>query len=212
MPELTEEDLKKMSPEQLMELQKQNCVFCQIVSGKVSSKKVYEDDEVIAILDINPANPGHMLLMPKEHYAIMPQLPESTISKVFMVAKGLSKASLNALKARGSTVFVANGLVAGQRAPHFMIHIIPREPNDGLDLRLPEYKAREADLEKVKEKIKEKLDQLLGIKKPISLKKMVERLGEKKESKKKEKKVVDAEFKEEKDKKIDLDRIAELLK
>ena len=68
MPEgqLTEEDLKNMSPEEIQELQKQQCIFCHIVSGKVASRKVYEDDSVIAILDIHPANPGHVLLLPKE--------------------------------------------------------------------------------------------------------------------------------------------------
>ncbi|MBU0461615.1 MAG: HIT domain-containing protein [Nanoarchaeota archaeon] len=59
--ELTEEDLKNMSPEELRELQKQNCVFCHIAAGKVPAKKVYEDDRCLAILDINPANAGHVL-------------------------------------------------------------------------------------------------------------------------------------------------------
>ena len=57
-----QEKLSKMSPEELKEYQKQQCIFCQIVSGKVQSKKIYEDDKCLAILDKNPANPGHVLL------------------------------------------------------------------------------------------------------------------------------------------------------
>src|SRR3989338_3526599 len=88
--QLTEEDLKKMSPEEIAALQKQNCVFCHIINGKVPSKKIYEDKEVIAILDIYPATRGHVLLLPKEHYSIMPQVPENTIKHMGMVAKAIS--------------------------------------------------------------------------------------------------------------------------
>ena len=62
-----QERLSKMSPEELKAYQKQQCIFCQIIEGKVQSKKIFEDEHSIAILDINPANPGHTLLLPKEH-------------------------------------------------------------------------------------------------------------------------------------------------
>ena len=74
-----QEKMKNMSPEELKELQKQQCIFCQIIDGKVNSKKVYEDDKCLAILDINPSNPGHVLLMPKEHYPLMPLIPQDVI-------------------------------------------------------------------------------------------------------------------------------------
>jgi histidine triad (HIT) family protein len=130
--QLSEEQIRNMSPEQLKELQKKNCIFCHIISGKVQSRKIYEDEKTIAILDINPANPGHILLMPKEHYTIMPQMPDDEVGFIFMVAKGLSLAALRALKAEGTNIFVANGIAAGQKSPHFMIHIIPRKTNDGV--------------------------------------------------------------------------------
>src|SRR3989338_830732 len=129
---LTEEDLKNMTPDQLRELQRKNCIFCQIISGKVQSKKVFEDEKSIAILDINPANPGHVLLMPKEHATIMPQISDIDIGYLFLVAKSLSKSGLKALKAEGSNIFVANSIAAGQKSPHFMIHIITRKANDGI--------------------------------------------------------------------------------
>lgn len=139
--ELSEDDLKSMTPEQLAELQRQQCIFCKIVKGDIPSKKVYEDNECIAVLDINPANSGHLLLLPKEHYAIMPQLPEELVSHLAMVSKALSHATLKALKSQGTTVFIANGVAAGQKAPHFMIHIIPRFADDGLRMQIPENRA-----------------------------------------------------------------------
>lgn len=129
---VTEEELKNMSPEEIKELQKKNCIFCHIISGKVQSKKIYEDEICLAILDINPANPGHVLIMPKEHVSIMPLLKPETISHLFKIAKRISQISLKALKTSGTNIFVANGLVAGQKAQHFMIHVIPRKENDGL--------------------------------------------------------------------------------
>lgn len=135
-PELSPEDLKNMSPEQINELQQQQCIFCHIVRGDVASKKVYEDDKALAILDINPANPGHVLLMPREHFSILPMVPESLQKHLFLVAKQLSLALVKALQSDapdfGTTLFVANGAAAGQKAQHFMIHIIPRVPGDRL--------------------------------------------------------------------------------
>ncbi len=126
-----------MSQSELEELQRKNCVFCHIASGKVPAKRVYEDSECVAVLDINPANQGHMLLMPKEHYTVMFQLPEGLLDHIFLIAKGLSQAGLKAFQSRGTTVFAANGVAAGQRAPHFMLHIIPRTAGDSVGMYIP---------------------------------------------------------------------------
>ncbi len=127
-----EEKLKNMSPEELAQLQEQQCIFCQIIEGKVPSKKVFEDDVCLAILDINPAAKGHILLMPKTHISIMPQLDEKTGSHMLQVARELSRSLLKNMRVSGSTIFVANGLAAGQRAQHFMLHVIPRKDGDDL--------------------------------------------------------------------------------
>ncbi len=144
-----QEKIKNMSPDELKEFQKKQCIFCQIIAGKVQSRKVYEDDSVIAILDVNPANPGHMLIMPKEHYSIMPQLPDEALSHIFAVAKALSNSALRALEVQGSNIIVANGVAAGQRAQHFMAHLIPRTENDGLKFELPQKALSESELEKI---------------------------------------------------------------
>ena len=97
MPQMTQEQvnalqekLSKMSPEELKAFQKKNCVFCQMVEGKASARKIYEDEVCLAILDIYPANPGHILLLPKEHYPIMPLIPEDELKRAWVLRKFLS--------------------------------------------------------------------------------------------------------------------------
>ena len=152
-----QEKIKQMSPEELKEFQKKQCIFCQIISGKVQSKKIYEDDEVLAILDVNPANPGHILIMPKEHYSIMPQIPDDEIGHIFMVAKALSNTLLRALEVQGSNIIVANGVAAGQRAQHLMVHLIPRKENDGVNFQIPQKNIPEEELQKVRKALSESL-------------------------------------------------------
>ncbi|MFC2016574.1 HIT family protein [Chloroflexota bacterium] len=152
-----QEKIKQMSPEELKEFQKKQCIFCQIIAGKVQSKKVYEDDDVVAVLDVNPANPGHILIMPKEHYSIMPQIPDDEVGHIFLVAKALSNTSLRALEVQGSNIIVANGVAAGQRAQHFMVHLIPRKENDGVDFQIPQKNIPEDELQKVRKALSESL-------------------------------------------------------
>ncbi len=128
---------KELSDSELEELQRKNCVFCHIASGKVPAKKVYEDEKCIAVLDINPANPGHVLLMPKEHYTIMFQVPDEMLGHIFVIAKSLSQAGLKAFQTKGTTILAANGVAAGQRAPHFMLHVIPRMADDSIGIYIP---------------------------------------------------------------------------
>lgn len=169
------EKLKNMSPEELKEFQKKQCIFCQIVAGGTESKKVYEDDKSIAILDINPANAGHILLMPREHYAIMPQVPDDELRHLGIVSKHLSLALLKGLKAGGTSIFVANGLAAGQRAQHFMVHVIPRTDKDGVGLAIPQKEISEDELRKLREALQNKINALLGIKKEIVIEKSVDK-------------------------------------
>ena len=113
----------------------QQCVFCAIANGKIPAKKVYEDDQVSAVLDINPAVEGHILVIPKKHAVMMNQLDDNSVAHLGMVAKHLSQAAIRAFKAEGTSVFVQNGPAAGQRAPHFMLHVIPRKKGDGVVLQ-----------------------------------------------------------------------------
>lgn len=153
----TEEELSQMSPEELAEFQAKNCIFCRISSGEVPSKTVYSDDDCVAVLDISPATKGHMLLMPKEHHSVMPQLPEHLTEHLFMVARQLSQAALRGLDCNGMSIFVANGIAAGQRAPHFMVHLIPRNDNDGISLKIPKTAVPEKEAKAAAEKLKKAL-------------------------------------------------------
>ena len=148
-----QEKIKNMSPEELKEFQKKQCIFCQIIDGKVQSKKIYEDNVCFAALDINPANPGHILLMTKEHYSIMPQIPVDEIDHVFRVSKSLSNSLLRGIEAGGTNILVANGVAAGQRAQHFMVHIIPRKEKDGVDFVLPQKTMNQQQIDEVGNKI-----------------------------------------------------------
>ena len=176
MPELTpeqqkalQEKLQKMSPEELLAFQKQQCIFCQIISNKIPAKRIHEDDKCIAILDINPAARGHLLIIPKEHYSIMPQMPDEITGHLFTVSQKLSQLLLRSFRSDGTTVFVANGLAAGQRSQHFLLHLIPRKEDDAL-LTLDEKLLSPEELGQVHSAIIPKLNQLLGIKTPAPVK------------------------------------------
>lgn len=122
----------EMTQEQILEEQKKNCIFCHIIDKKYQAFRVYEDDLCLAILDINPCTKGHVLLLPKEHVVIMPMLKEEQINHLFTVSKHISHAMIRKLGVQGTHIMAANGQVAGQKSPHFMIHVIPREPKDGI--------------------------------------------------------------------------------
>lgn len=127
----------------------QNCIFCHIISGSVPSKEVYSDSKVKAVLDINPANTGHVLVIPKQHFMLFPQVPDDLLAHMAMVAKAISKACIRTLKAQGTNVFIANGAAAGQRAQHVMVHVVPRKEGDGVQaFTLPHRQMPEAQYAK----------------------------------------------------------------
>jgi len=205
---VTEEELSQMNPEELAEFQKQNCVFCQIASGKVPSKVIYSDEQSIAVLDINPAAKGHMLLLPKEHYSVMPQLPVPLAEHLFMVTKGLSQAALKALQCKGTTIFVANGVAAGQKAPHFMIHIIPRSDGDGITITIPSKEFSKKDSDAVSAVLKRVLDK----KKTVEAEVVEKKTPAPKKTKAKAKKTPKKKPKKAVNKKFDLDAVSNMLK
>jgi len=198
--------LKSMSPEQLQELQRQSCVFCKIIKGEIPSLKVYEDEICVSVLDINPASKGHLLIIPKEHYAILPQVKDEQLGHLFRVAKKLSQALLKALRAEGTNVFIANGQVAGQRAQHIILHLIPRKEGDKI-LNLDEKLLDAELLRKVKEVLQPKMEGLLGMKKAV---KKAEKTKPAKKPAKKTRKTKEAEIPEIEENETILDDISEL--
>ncbi len=107
-----------------------DCIFCKIVKGEIPSLRVYEDEKSLAILDINPANYGHTLVLPKEHHENVFDVPEETIKHLAAVAKKIATRIKSKLGADGVNILQNNGKAAGQIVMHMHIHVIPRYEND----------------------------------------------------------------------------------
>jgi len=151
------------------------------------------------------------LLLTKEHVSVMPQMSDDLVSHVGMVSKQLSQALLRSIKAEGTSIFVANGVAAGQRAPHFMMHIIPRSKSDQIALQWPPGNVTEANLREVAEKISASVEKQFGIKLKLEEKKVEEKPEEKQEAEEKEPEKKIEEKPEKKEEKSSLDDIADLL-
>ena len=109
----------------------QNCIFCKIVNKEISHNKVYEDEKVIAFLDMFPVNEGHTLVIPKEHLENIYEIPDELLSHVAMISKKMAIKIKNAMKADGINVYMNNESAAGQVIGHAHVHIIPRFIGDG---------------------------------------------------------------------------------
>lgn len=134
---------------------RESCIVCQIASGKIPSKKVYEDDLALAVLDVNGSNPGHCFVLPKNHYPILEQVPDIEIGKLFNIANKVSTAIFESLGAQGTNIFVANGIPAGQTVAHFTINVIPRKENDGINLQWQPRQLSEEEMSTVELKVRE---------------------------------------------------------
>ena len=106
------------------------CVFCEIAAGKREAALVLEHDGVLAFLDHRPLFPGHSLLVPREHYETIWDLPDELVGPLFANAKSLSEAIRTAMGSQGA--FIALNNVVSQSVPHLHIHLVPRNRKDGL--------------------------------------------------------------------------------
>lgn len=136
------------TPQQVLEASKAQCIFCKIIGGEIPSFKIYEDSKVYAFLDINPVNAGHTLVVPKEHYVVLPQMPDALATHLMKVVKYLSGAIFEMTGAHGINVFQNNGAAAGQEVPHVHVHIIPRFQDDKA---IGEWKRNQIEPEKLKQ-------------------------------------------------------------
>ena len=118
-----------------------DCVFCEIVAGRAPASIVFQDDRCCAFMDIQPVNPGHVLIVPVAHVAFLDDLAEETGSYLFTVAQRLSRAlRRSGVRCEGVNLFLANGKAAGQEVFHVYLHVFPRFRNDGFGLRMrPDY-------------------------------------------------------------------------
>ncbi|HKM23010.1 MAG: HIT family protein [Desulfuromonadaceae bacterium] len=107
------------------------CIFCKLANGDIPTRTIYEDDDFRVILDNAPATKGHALILPKEHYANLYELPDDVAAKVFILAKKLMTEMTKKLNCDGFNIVQNNGETAGQTVFHFHLHLIPRYKNDG---------------------------------------------------------------------------------
>ena len=114
------------------------CIFCDIVRGTSPASWVYQDDTVVAFMDIQPITQGHMLVVPREHAVLITDINETAAMRTFRVARKLAAVARHTLGASGINIIVMDGEAAYQDVPHFHVHVIPRYPRDGFGLTFPE--------------------------------------------------------------------------
>jgi len=108
-----------------------NCTFCKIIAKELPSEEIYEDSHVVVILDINPVNPGHLLVIPKDHSPDFISTPEEILHQIVTAAKKVAEPMMKATGATAFNIAVNNGHDAGQAVMHTHMHVIPRHHNDG---------------------------------------------------------------------------------
>lgn len=108
-----------------------DCIFCKIIRKEIPADVVYEDENVLAFLDITPINPGHVLLIPKKHYENLYDLPDEILTQLAPIIKKLASAIKKGVNAEGINIGMNNERAAGQLVSHAHFHIMPRFSNDG---------------------------------------------------------------------------------
>ena len=123
----------KMDPNQ-----NPNCVFCRIIGGAETVSIIYEDDEVLAFLDIQPLHRGHVLVVPRRHYKNLFYVPEDLAARVFATARRILPGLRRATGSRAINLFSPNGADGGQDVFHFHLHLIPVPVGQPFPLQLPD--------------------------------------------------------------------------
>lgn len=127
------------------------CIFCDIIANKIPSKKIYEDDDFLAILDISQTTYGHSLIMPKKHYDNYLKMPKNEAGKLMELANELGNKIVDNLDANGCNILTNCNQIAGQSVMHTHIHIIPRyDENDTINIS---FKENNYDLNEILQKI-----------------------------------------------------------
>lgn len=114
-----------------------HCIFCDIIRGAAEVSVCYEDAHSLAFMDIQPVNPGHVLVAPKKHYESLVDLPLETSAQLYLAVARLTPIVSAAAEADGMNLIVSSGAAAGQDVYHFHVHLIPRKTGDGFEVPLP---------------------------------------------------------------------------
>jgi histidine triad (HIT) family protein len=135
-----------------------DCVFCEILAGRLPASIVHQDDVCTAFMDIQPINPGHVLVIPNHHAAFLADLDEDTGAHMFRIALRLAQALRNSgMKCEGVNLFLADGEAAMQEIFHVHIHVFPRYEGDGFGVTFsPSYLSRpdRSELDEIAERLR----------------------------------------------------------
>ncbi|MBE6136829.1 MAG: HIT family protein [Erysipelotrichaceae bacterium] len=132
------------------------CIFCKIINGEIPSKKIYEDEDIVAILDISQATKGHTLVLPKKHFANILEIEDYEYLKVMDRVKDLASVITKTFNASGVNILNNCGETAGQTVMHFHVHIIPRYENTDVKI---EFTSHEYNLDEIQKEILKSLKQ-----------------------------------------------------
>ncbi|MEM2874343.1 MAG: HIT family protein [Candidatus Nanoarchaeia archaeon] len=131
------------------------CIFCKIATRAIQTNIIYEDNDVMAFLDVRPANPGHALVIPKMHIMFLPQLPADLNAKILQLIKIIAQSQIEVLGAEGVNVLQNNGAAAGQAVPHVHFHVIPRFKNDKVTIAWEPCELKEEQIKEILKRLKE---------------------------------------------------------
>ena len=135
-------------------MKKDDCIFCKIAAGEIPSRKIYEDKDLIAIMDLNPTSKGHSLIIPKEHCTNIYDIDEDIAAKVMKTAKKLATKMTVALNCDGFNLLQNNGETAGQTMFHFHMHLIPRYEGDNVGITWKPGNLTDEEREEILAKVK----------------------------------------------------------
>lgn len=134
-------------------MKKDDCIFCKIANGEIPSKTLYEDERFRVILDLGPATKGHALILPKDHFSNLFELPDETAGEVMKLAIRMAVQMKEKLHADGFNLVQNNGECAGQTVMHFHLHLIPRYEGDGQHILWKPVETTQEELEQIKNAI-----------------------------------------------------------
>lgn len=132
-----------------------NCIFCKLANGVFPTNSIYEDEDFNVILDLGPATKGHALILPKEHYKNLYEIPDETAAKAMKLAKKMAIHMTDKLGADGFNLLQNNNEIAGQTVYHFHMHLIPRYEDDGQSIKFVPGKPTAEELTAIKEMLAE---------------------------------------------------------
>ena len=138
-----------------------DCVFCELIAGKGESSVVYEDEALVALMDLHPVNPGHVLLIVKRHVPAMEDLDEETGAHTFRIAMRMQRAVRGSgVRCEGVNLFVADGEAAFQDVFHFHLHVIPRFAGDPFKISTGWKQAPRSELHRVATEVRTSYERL----------------------------------------------------